>query len=217
MKSDREIRRDVTAELAWDPSIDASRIDVGVHGGVVRLVGLVNSYAQKCLARTAAWRIAGVKGVIVGLAVELPYSNKYPDPDLVRAAQLLLAWNASIPPYKVRVTVKDSQVTLFGNVEWEFQRRAAESALCNLIGITGLANLIQVEPGIEPRDVTGEIKAALRRGCFRYARNVSVTVNGGAVTLCGQLGSPEERTAVRLTAWRAPGVRRVVDQTTLTA
>jgi osmotically-inducible protein OsmY len=48
MKTDRELQRDVAAELEWDPSVDASRIDVEVHAGIVTLTGLVNSYAQKC-------------------------------------------------------------------------------------------------------------------------------------------------------------------------
>jgi osmotically-inducible protein OsmY len=42
-------------------------------------------------------------------------------------------------------------------------------------------------------------------------------VNGGTVTLCGQLDSPSERNATRLAAWRAPGVRNVVDETTIVA
>lgn len=216
-RPDSRIKDDVIAELAWDPSIDASRIDTAVHEGVVRLSGTVGSYAQKYLSRMAAWRVTGVMGVVAGLFVELPEGDKYPDSDLVRAALSLLAWNASIPPHRIRVAVENSRVMLSGKVEWEFQRRAAECAIRNLVGITGLVNLIQVEPGIEPRDVTRSIEAALRRGSFERAKNVSVTMNGGTVTLCGQLDSPNERAAARMAAWRAPGVRNVVDQTMITA
>ncbi|HET7221944.1 MAG TPA: BON domain-containing protein [Rhodanobacteraceae bacterium] len=217
MKADQELQRDVTAELNWDPSVDAGRIDVEVHAGIVTLTGLVNSYAQKCRAQTAAWRVCGVEGVIADLDVELPEAERRSDEDIAKAAHNVLAWNTSIPPRRVKVAVKQGWLVLSGNVEWEYQSRAAESAMRNLVGIKGLVNLIEIKPRLEPRDVTRQIEAALRRRSFRRAKTLSVVVNGGTVTLCGQLDSPSERNAARLAAWRAPGVRNVVDQTTIAA
>ena len=217
MKPDRELQRDVTAELNWDPSVDASRIDVEVHAGIVTLAGLVTSYAQKCRAQTAAWRVSGVEGVIANLDVDLPSVDRRSDEDITRAARNVLAWNSSIPPRRVKVAANRGWILLSGNVEWEYQSRAAESAMRNLVGIRGLVNLIEIRPGIEPRDVTRQIEAALRRRSFRRAKEISVVVNGGTVTLCGQLDSSSERNAARLAAWRAPGVRNVVDQTTIAA
>jgi osmotically-inducible protein OsmY len=217
MKTDRELQRDATAELNWDPSVDASRIDVEAHDGIVMLTGLVNSYAQKHGAQTAAWRVGGVEGVITDLEVELPESDWRSDGDIAKAARNVLAWNASIPPHTVKVSVNQGWIVLSGRVEWEYQSRAAESAMRNLVGIKGLVNLIEIRPRLEPRDATRQIEAALRRRFFRRAKSVSVAVNGGTVTLCGQLDSPSERNAARLAAWRAPGVRNVVDQTTIVA
>jgi osmotically-inducible protein OsmY len=217
MKTDRELQRDVTAELNWDPSVDAARIDVEARDGIVTLAGLVNSHAGKYRAQTAAWRVGGVKGVLADLEVELPDGDRRSDEDIAKAARKVLAWNASVPPRKVRVTVKDGWLVLSGKVEWEYQSRAAESAMRNLMGIRGLANLIEISPAMEPRDVTRQIEAALRRRSRRRARDISVMVNGGTVTLCGQLDSPSERNAARLAAWRAPGVRSVVDETTVVA
>lgn len=125
--------------------------------------------------------------------------------------------NASIPPRRVKVTVKHGWVVLSGGVEWEYQSRAAESAMRNLMGITSLVNLIEIKPGVEPRDVTRQIEAAPHRRSFRCAKDISVVVNGGIVTLCGQPDSSGERRAARLAAWRTPGVRNVVDQTTIAA
>jgi len=217
MKTDKELQRDVTAELNWDPSVDSGRIDVEVQAGIATLTGLVNSYAQKCSAQTAAWRVSGVEGVIADLEVELPSNDWRSDRDIAKAAHNVLAWNTSIPPRRVKVAVKHGWLVLSGNVEWEYQSRAAESAMRNLVGIKGLVNLIEIKPRIEPRDVTRQIEAALRRRSFRRAKTISVVVNGGTVTLCGQLDSPSERNAARLAAWRAPGVRNVIDQTTIAA
>jgi osmotically-inducible protein OsmY len=217
MKTDKELRRDVATELKWDPSVDASRIEVEARAGIVTLAGLVNSYAQKCRAQKAAWRVGGVEGVIADLEVELPGGDRRSDKDIARAAHNVLAWNASIPPRRIKVAVSQGWLVLSGHVEWEFQSRAAEDAVRNLVGIRGLVNLIEIKPAVEPRDVTCQIEAALRRRSFRRAKSVSVVMNGGTVTLCGQLDSPSERNAARLAAWRAPGVRNVVDQTTIAA
>jgi osmotically-inducible protein OsmY len=217
MKSDQELQRDVTAELNWDPSVDASWIDVEAHAGIVTLSGLVNSYAQKCHAQTAAWRVGGVDGVSADLEVELPDFGRRSDNDIATAAHNVLAWNTSIPPRKVKASVKHGWVVMSGSVEWEYQSRAAEAAIRDMVGIKGLVNLIEIKPEIEPRDVTRQIEAALRRRSFRRAKEISVSVNGGTVTLCGQLDSSSERNAARLAAWRAPGIRNVVDQTTIAA
>ena len=62
MKSDSDIKRDVEAELKWDPDIDATDIAVAVKGGVVTLTGFVRSYTQKWQAESDAKRVAGVIG-----------------------------------------------------------------------------------------------------------------------------------------------------------
>ena len=41
MKTDSDIKRDVEAELKWDPDIDATDIAVAVKDGVVTLTGFV--------------------------------------------------------------------------------------------------------------------------------------------------------------------------------
>ncbi|MBA2721468.1 MAG: BON domain-containing protein [Methylibium sp.] len=39
MKTDAQLKRDVSAELAWDPAINANAIGVGVKDGVVTRTG----------------------------------------------------------------------------------------------------------------------------------------------------------------------------------
>ena len=116
MKTDRELQHDVTAELNWEPSVDAKRIDVEVHAGIVTLSGLVGSYAQKCHAQTAAWRVSSVEGVISDLEVELPSRDRRSDEDIARVAHDVLAWNTSDPPRRVKVEVKHGWVVLSGSV-----------------------------------------------------------------------------------------------------
>ena len=217
MRTDEQLQRDVTEELAWDPAVDPRRIGVEVRDGVAMLSGKVNSYAQKCSAGCATQRVAGIKGVAMELDVELPDKDRRPDDEIAAAAHNVLAWHASVPRGSVKVTVKHAWVVLSGTVQWEYQSHAAEAAVRNLIGIRGLVNLVEIKPAMEPHDVTRQIEAALRRRTDHRALNISVAVNGGTVVLSGELDCWSERQAVRLAAWNAPGIRNVVDQTTIAA
>ena len=64
MKTDREIQREVMAELNFDPSVRAEQIGVAVKDQVVTLTGVVPTYAEKSAAENAAFRVAGVKAVV---------------------------------------------------------------------------------------------------------------------------------------------------------
>lgn len=215
MKTDRELQQDVSAELIWDPSVDDSRIVVEARGGTVTLAGQVGSHSQKWCAEAAALRVGGVKGLVSQLVVELPNADRRPDQEIAKAAHQMLAWNAMVPAGKVKVAVEGGRITLSGEVEWEYQSNAAELALRNLIGTRDLLNLIQIRPRAEPGDVTRHIEAALRRCARTHPKAISIAVNGGTVTLSGELDSWRERNAVRRAAWAAPGIRNVVDQTTI--
>lgn len=217
MKPDLELQQDVAAELSWDVSIGAARISAKVHGDIATLSGEVDSYARRWRAGDAALRVRGIRGVLNELHVRLPASCQRPDAEIAEIARVALRWNSLVPAEGVAVTVEDGMVTLSGQVEWEHQRHAAEAELRDMIGVRDLLNLIEVRPVAEPRHVATRIEAALRRLFRRRARNVSVIVNGGTVTLHGQLDSWSERLAARHAAWGAPGVRNVIDQTTIAA
>src|SRR5882762_8656940 len=76
MRSDIDIKRDVEAELRWNPDIDATDIAVAVKNGVVTLTGFVPSYGQKMEAEQTAKRVAGVVAVANDIEVRLPIFNQ---------------------------------------------------------------------------------------------------------------------------------------------
>ena len=47
MKSDLQLKADVSDELSWDPAVNASHIGVIVNDGVVTLTGHLDSFAEK--------------------------------------------------------------------------------------------------------------------------------------------------------------------------
>ena len=76
----------------------------------------------------------------------------------------------------------------------------------------GLSNQIRLKQHVNPAEMRMDIESALTRHAQREARQITVTVDSGVVTLRGEVGTMAEHDAVLGTAHAAKGVTRVVDQ-----
>ncbi len=217
MKSDDQVKKDVNAELKWEPSVHGAQIGVEVKDGVVTLTGHVSSYTEKLHAESAAQRVNGVQAIAVSLDVRLPDDSERDDADIARTAKNVLDWLSVLPLKAVNVVVEDGWITLSGSVQWQYQRVAAKSAVRFLMGVKGVTNQISIEPHTTAGAVKSDIEDALKRNAQFDAKNIRVDVDGADVTLSGKVQSWTERDAVRHSAWNSPGVRTVVDNLIVTA
>ncbi|SDZ50499.1 Osmotically-inducible protein OsmY, contains BON domain [Variovorax sp. YR634] len=211
MKTDTQLRNDIQAELTWAPEVKTSDVGVIVKDGVVTLTGHLASHAEKYAVERAVQRVHGVKALAVELTVKLPFDNQRTDADIAMAVECALDWNALVPDDKIHPLVESGWITLAGEVEWGYQRSAAESAVRDLMGVTGVSNLVKVKPKVSPADVEKKIHDALSRQADREARKLAITVNGSQVTLRGTVHSWTDRDAVQGAAWATPGVTVVVN------
>jgi osmotically-inducible protein OsmY len=158
VKTDKQLQRDVLGELQREPSVDATKIGVIVHNGIVTLSGTVASYAERCGASHAAGRVAGVKAVVNETKVELPSMHQRDDVDIAQAVVNALKWHVWVPHDTIKVKVAQGWVTLEGTVDAKFQRESADDAVRYLTGVKGLTNLIAVrQPVHNPSEMKTKI------------------------------------------------------------
>ncbi len=212
MKSDAQLKRDITSELEWDPSVNATNVGVAVKEGVVTLTGHLETYAEKHAIERAVQRVEGVQALAVELDVKLDPGHQRSDSDIAAAAESALQWHALVPDDRVRVKVEKGWVTLSGEVDWEFQRASAEKAVRPLTGVVGLSNAITLKVKTTPGNISTRISDALARQAEREAKGIEVKVSGSVVTLSGKVHSWAERTAAQGAAWSAPGITQVVNR-----
>jgi len=220
MKTDSDLKRDVLAELAYEPSIKAENIGVSVKDGVVTLNGNVPTYTEKFAAETAAKRVAGVRAIAEELTVSLFGDHERNDSDIAQAAANAMAWNVSVPQGTVKMMVENGWITLRGVVEWHYQREAAHDAVRHLMGVKGVTNLMEVKPIVAPTvstvDVQSKIETALKRNILKDVAGITIEANNGKVTLHGKVHSWEERDDAAHAAWSSPGVTWVENDLVIT-
>jgi osmotically-inducible protein OsmY len=141
--------------------------------------------------------------------VRLPNIDERPDPEIARDAisriktELPYAWE------KIRVMVRSGWVTLEGEVEWNYQRERAETAVRGVRGLKGLTNSIEVKPRVPPTEIKRKIEEALRRAAEIDANRITVETSGSEVILRGTVRWWAEREEAERAAWAAPGVTKV--------
>lgn len=212
MTSDMSLKKLVEEELDWEPSIDAADVGVTVEDGIVGLSGHVATYAQTIRAEEVTKRVKGVRGLAQNLEVRPFQGAGASDEEIARRAANSLEWDTTVPTDKVKVTVTKGVLTLTGEVDWQYQRIAAEQAVHGLYGVRSVVNLIAIKPRPTAANVKQRIEDALKRQVQADADRIRVSVDGDKVKLEGKVKAWFERSAAERAAWSAPGVKTVEDK-----
>ena len=209
--TDDELRRQVAAELFWDPRVDSEVIDVSADSGTIMLRGTVDSLRQKRAASEAAARVRGVIRVANELRVRIPGRDQRDDDDLRGDVLEALMLDGSVPT-TVDAQARDGVVTLTGTAQWHYQREKAESRAAEVTGVASVDNAIRLAQA-DACDAEAAITAAFRRNAVLEADELSVeTFPGGLVILSGTVRSWVAHDHAVAAAWSAPGVVQIDDR-----
>jgi osmotically-inducible protein OsmY len=213
MVANGSLYTNVMEKLRFDPAIDESDITIAIKGeNIVVLGGKVRTYLEKRFAEEAVEKIDKVKGVANELEVDILSSMRRSDTDIIETALSNLRWGVLIPHDKIKVAVEKGHLTLTGDVEYNYQKTRAQSAVEDILGVTFITNNIKIQPTISPVEVKNKIIKEFERNARIDAANVKVEVDGGIVTLKGKVKNFDEEREAKDAAWSVPGVSSVINK-----
>jgi len=211
MKDD-DLRRNVAAELSWDPQADSEAIEISAASGMITLRGTVASLRLKQAGGRAAERVRGVTWVANELRVQIPGKDRRDDEDLRGDVLEALMLDVSVP-MTVDAQAREGFVTLTGTAQWHYQREAAELRTANVPGVAGVDNAVTLTQIPNARAARDGIRAAFQRDAALEADGLSVeTSSDGLVVLSGAVSSWAARDRAVAAAWSAPGVIQIDDR-----
>jgi osmotically-inducible protein OsmY len=121
-----------------------------------------------------------------------------------------------VPHERLRVKVEHGWVTIEGEVDWFYQKEAADRAIRYLTGVKGLSNHITLRARSTPTDVKRRIKEALERTADIDAGRITVEIQGNTAVLHGSVRSYAELRDAERAARNAPGITDVHNQLAIT-
>ena len=217
IRTDPAITADVLAEMTWDPAVTIADLGIATAEGYVTLAGTAATYSSKDAAEAAASRVLGVRGVTNNIMVDPAALGIRADADIAADVRTALDLDSLVPLDRLDVSVYDGVVTLTGNLDYYYQRAAAEADAGQIAGVLDINDLITVTPPATIAvDVANRITQAFARNAELADDNVSVMVDGNTVTLGGTVRTWSEYGEAEGAAWRAPGVGEVINNILVT-
>ncbi len=149
---------------------------------------------------------APVTALVENIEVQYPSTYTKTSGDIATEVVTALQARWDVPKDKVKVKVEAGRITLTGDLGWNFQREAAEDAVKNLMGVTGVTNNIIIKSESKEAAEKAAIENALKRNWAFYDNNIWVQVSGHRATLTGTVDSMYQKEEAGSIAWNAPGV-----------
>lgn len=209
MENNNILEEKVIDELKCNLLVEARKINVSASHGIVTLTGRVDDMAIKQHAEDTAVNVIGVQSVINRIDVHLNTWEQKNDIEITAEILNVFKWNWNTLNDSIRANVLNGWVTLSGELEWNYQKEAARTAVTNLIGVKGITNNIAIRSATDVEVHKETIERALKSHVEIDIADIIVTVSGHDLTLSGSVDSWYQKELAGRIAWKAPGVIKV--------
>jgi hyperosmotically inducible protein len=238
--SDEALEKTVSAALTADPALADSSIKVqSVNKGVVLLSGSAKTLSDHVRALEDARRIDGVRRV----ASEIQSPNTFADAEIWRDGKydpalsqrsassdmwittdvkMRLLASSKTPGFDINVDTVNGEVTLFGVVDSQATKDAANTEARKVDGVKSVANDLQIvapskQKGVAENDeaIQSDVSKRIKANGQLADAHITIEVKNGIARLTGDVHDQGDRLTALTVARSTSGVRGLVDDMTL--
>ena len=206
----------VQKRIALDDRLVDTEIVAGFKNGTATLTGEVNNLGQKIIAGEDLYEVAGVRQVDNQLTVR---PSDIPDEEIARGILGAFPTHCFSETEGIQVKVDHGNVTLTGRSKKLHHKDVIANIAMFTKGVRSIDNRIQVVPDLGGGQGTdARIKENVEGviGSLRPpARDVSIQVDHGKVTLGGDVHTRSDRRNLERAVRNVPGVVEVNDKITV--
>ena len=143
MRTDAQLAQDLIAELSLKPLFNAERTGVEVKDEIA-LDGYIDNESEKRSTKRGAQCIPGVEAIDIGMDVERT-GSMHNDDEIAHSIESALKWHTYATSDAIEIVVQGGQVTLSGELEWDWQSHGVVSTVRLLPGVVDVRDQIVVK------------------------------------------------------------------------
>ena len=152
VNSDPWLSMKVKAALLFHRSINSTKTEVNVKGGIVTLTGEASTPAQKELTIEFARDVEGVQGIknemtvaTISMQPDETWSEEIDDASITAQVKMTLATHRSTSGLNPKVTTRDGIVTIRGAVRNAAERDSVTKQATDIDGVRRVVNKMTIE------------------------------------------------------------------------
>jgi osmotically-inducible protein OsmY len=133
------------------------------------------------------------------------------DAEIKGRVEDILRTSTAVDEKEVRVSVRDSTVTLTGAVDSAFEKRTARHLAEDIEGVAMVSDHLEVKGFVKRPDdeLAEEVRHRLLRDAYVEGGKIEVYASSGEIRLDGEVPTYHARKAAEHVAWFTPGVINV--------
>lgn len=208
MKVDSLIKQQIEKALRANVLLNGADISVEVLDGHAVLLGTVDKYPKKELARKIAKGVQGVKSSDEEISVVINDNDKCSDSEIQSNITERFIRNFGNAHNDIKIMVREGIVWLEGNLKWKYQKDLGEECIIDIRGITDIKNNIHIPEKIHSAINEKDVFAAIYSNPS-ITTDIKIEIIGNRVVLKGKVLNVEQKNLVTSLVRNVTGVKEV--------